>query len=451
MRTGHALPVALVCGLGAVALFAWDGTPETAAPPPAPTGDAHADDIRHLTWLVREKWSWLEMRTAQGLDLDALEAEALAAVAREPGDRGFLRALRRYVSGLRDGHANIEFDGVDLREARRWPFSLVEVREGVVVDGIAPVTFKLKALQRGDLVLAVDDVPIDQVIAARERFVSASTPGARRRKAIWDLTESTSKKAIRVRAHRAGAAEPVTVEIPCPPPEAPVPRRAWRWFKRKYEDLDADTAYFCVGSFSPNDPAFQGATPEAREAIVAGQYDEFARTIARASKRTHMVLDLRGNPGGTDLLGQALARHLIAPGFRYYGLVMKRDGAWPEPSWPTPDAGHGQPRFSGRIACLIDEQTFSVADNIAACLRDEHSDIVFVGQPTGGGSGAPRVFTLPSTKARVRFCTMRVCAPNGTWIEGNGVVPDVAVRPTRAEMLAGKDAVLAAAVAALGR
>ena len=139
----------------------------------------------------------------------------------------------------------------------------------------------------------------------------------------------------------------------------------------------------------------------------------------------------------------------MEPGFRYLKLGSKRRGRWHQTNWQYPEAGHGTPRFTGRLVCLIDENSFSVTDNLASCLRDEHPNALFVGQPTGGGSGAPRAFTLPSTKARVTFCTMRVYAPNETYVEGNGVQPDVLVRPSRAQMLADEDAVLQAALGTL--
>jgi C-terminal processing protease CtpA/Prc len=46
---------------------------------------------------------------------------------------------------------------------------------------------------------------------------------------------------------------------------------------------------------------------------------------------------------------------------------------------------------------------------------------------------------------------MRVYAPNGRVIEGTGVEPDVPVRPTRTQVLAGEDAVREAALRALAR
>lgn len=463
MRKRPTSTVVVTLCLGAVVLLAgvsywWRANVATAPTRPL-TGDPFVDDIRHLTDVVRAQWSWLEMHESRGLDLDAVEAEALALAAGEPGQQGFLRALTRYVAALGDGHGHVGLEGVDLQTARRWPFSLIEVSEGVMVDGIDPGVFRSKALQRGDLILAVDGTPIDGVIAAQERFVIAATPGTRRRQAIFALTENTTAETLRVLALRMGEDEPVTVEVSCPLRSAPVPRYSWRHFEEEYKDLDAETAYYCVGSFAARASALQGRSfgdiaPGDRDSILEAQYDEYARIFGKVANKANFVIDLRGNAGGTDLLGQALAAHLLDPGFRYYALSSRRDilgmaQHWSHPQIRTPQVGRGTPRFRGRLVCLIDEQATSTADNFAACLRDEHPNVLFVGQPTAGGSGAPRVFSLPATGAQITLCTMRVYAPNGEAIEGSGVTPDIAVRASRDDVLEERDAVLEAALEAL--
>ncbi|MFT5478744.1 MAG: hypothetical protein ACI8Y8_004113, partial [Planctomycetota bacterium] len=98
----------LLCASASLGYCGWPALLEATAPPetpaPEPTGEPYADDYRHLTWLLREKWSWLELREEQGLDLEKLEREAIAICESEPGDRGFLRGLTRYIAGIHDGH-----------------------------------------------------------------------------------------------------------------------------------------------------------------------------------------------------------------------------------------------------------------------------------------------------------------------------------------------------------
>jgi carboxyl-terminal processing protease len=159
------------------------------------------------------------------------------------------------------------------------------------------------------------------------------------------------------------------------------------------------------------------------------------------------VLDLRGNTGGTDVLGMEVASHLL-PSARPYYLLSARDatGKWSPPSpvqvLPKP------PTYMRALIVLIDHGTFSAADNLAAYLRDERSAI-FVGRPTGGGTGAPREVTLARSGAQVSFSTMRVFSPRGQMIEGAGTTPDITVQWTRSDYSLGRDPDLAAALRAL--
>lgn len=431
-------------------VYDWYGmrdVPES--PPPTPTGDQRIDDVRHLGWLLREHWSWREMREKEGVDLDRLERTALESAERAESDREFLRVLRRFVAGIKDGHAHVTLDGENGREARRWPFTVIEVDEGIVVDGFSPESFRNKTFVRGETILAVDGRNIEDHIREQELETFASTDAARRWRAIRDLGISTQKASIRVEMIRLGETEPIEIVVPCPTRDQPVPHMSWKPNKREVRELENDIGYFRPGNFVCKNPGFGRATPEERDAMVASDYDAYRDVFTRMRDKRGFVLDLRGNPGGTDLLGQALAGHLLEPGFRYYGLSMKMPRRWKVVYWTDEVDGHASPRFTGKLAVLIDERSFSVADNLACCLRDNHPDAVFVGQQTGGGSGAPRNFELPSGRVTVRFCTMRVYAPNGEPVEGRGVVPQLAVRATRRQLLDEVDAGLIAAVRAL--
>jgi len=152
-----------------------------------------------------------------------------------------------------------------------------------------------------------------------------------------------------------------------------------------------------------------------------------------------------------ELLGKVVASYLLRPGFDFIWLSSNRRSGWrdPQPAFGNDEDIDGA--FLGQLICLIDSGTFSVADNLASCLNDNHPNITFVGVATGAGTGAPRTFTLPRTGTTVRFCTLRVYSLDGSLIEGRGVRPDVPLLRTRADVLAGRDTVLAAAIEVLGQ
>jgi C-terminal processing protease CtpA/Prc len=64
-----------------------------------------------------------------------------------------------------------------------------------------------------------------------------------------------------------------------------------------------------------------------------------------------------------------------------------------------------------------------------------------VGEASGGSTGQPLFFELPGG-GNARVCTKRDTYPDGTEWVGNGIAPDILVRPTVADIRAGRDTVL---------
>lgn len=417
----------------------------------AQTTDDFEHDVRALTALVRERYAYLDhRRDISNLDLDRLEARALARIALQPTLRGFREAIHRYAADLWDGHGGVFVPGAEAPR-RRLPLSFADVAEGVVVDTRHASIGDRDDVRRGDFVVAIDGVPIADAIERAARRCHASTRAARRADAIRALGATTARR-VTIVLRRDDGAEPVSVALETREPRDVVPQSDDRLRTPTVGTIDEGVAYYRPGSFLwPSDSGWHGASPERRQAILVGEYDRIRDAFTRIGNARALVLDLRGNPGGTDLLGQALVAHLVEPPYRYFGLSALRDGSWSTPHFYTPSPARREPVFRGRLVVLIDERTFSTASNVAACLRDVHPACTFIGRRDGAGTGAPRAVTLPRTKTSVTFCTQRVYSPAGRLIEGVGVVPDVVVRETRAQFLAGEDAVLAAAAAALVR
>jgi C-terminal processing protease CtpA/Prc len=414
---------------------------------PSPALEDFVADIQHLTKTVRVDWSYHDYRTKEcGVDLQALEKEALGIVRKTPTKKGFLQALLRYSAGLKDGHSGVVYGTVPQVGFRRMPFSLVEAKEGILIFGLHEPMARDGKLRRGDLLVALDDRPIEQVIQDTERVIPASTDGARRRAAILRIYRYTEKKKVKVRIRRKDDGKEVQVEVDCPFASVGVPRHFVSFHRQEWKMLGKDIAFFRPASFSPpQDSGWHGASASKRDKILAKSYAEYERIFREilGRKPKALILDLRGNPGGTDLLGQRLASHLMKPGFVYFRLQAKSPmpwGGWRRPSSHKPrNVPEKLPRFLGRLVVLIDEGVFSTADNFAACLRDVHPDVTFAGRPVGAGTGAPRAVTLPKTGARVWFCTQRVYSPKGKMIEGRGVQPDVKVEWTRKDYLERRD------------
>jgi len=166
----------------------------------------------------------------------------------------------------------------------------------------------------------------------------------------------------------------------------------------------------------------------------------------------HKLSDYEGEQQGSEhaLEGQFLAQNsraeLDEETFKFLQLSARRDGAWTEPfGYEYEPVGTGT--FQGRLIALTDERSFSTTDNFLRCMRDLHPRFTVVGRPSGAGTGAPATLaTLKHSGARIKGCTMRVYGPLGALIEGRGTTPDTPVTWTRADVLAGRDPDLDAAL-----
>lgn len=420
----------------------------------AGTGTVHAqapwtkeqmrEDVAQIADAVREHWSYLEShRERFGVDVDRLEARAIEEVDAVGSSADFARVLRRFAAGLRDGHAWCRLPGEPPEPPRRLPFEVIDAVEGLVVSAVAE---GVTAPGVGDLLKTIDGRDVESGIAEFEREETASTPGMRRAKAIATLLERSAARA-EIEIEDLGGARRMLLVDTIPAFErfgAPKPEN---WSLSWPAD---HTAMLHLSSFAvARWKEWLEAKPEEREPFLTETKTRIDAIVAQLLERgaKALIVDLRGNGGGTDSLGIHLASRLLAGEFRYFLLSARRDGEWSEPSGMI-EGRHEAPRFLGELVLLIDAGSFSTTDNFARCLDDLHPRCVIVGRPSGGGTGAPRQWVEAThSKAVIGGCTMRVCGPNEKLIEGRGTIPDVVVEWTRDDVIAGRDPDLAAALA----
>jgi C-terminal peptidase prc len=142
-----------------------------------------------------------------------------------------------------------------------------------------------------------------------------------------------------------------------------------------------------------------------------------------------LVLDLRGNQGGSFVAGVEVARRLLP-----HGLIVTTQGQLGQVANQVFSSDSGMAALDVPLVVLIDAETASAAEVVAAAIRDNERGIL-VGMPTFGKGTIQYPLKLTaadeaegSTRPRsgtVRLTIAQLIAPRGGAINGIGITPHV--------------------------
>lgn len=148
-------------------------------------------------------------------------------------------------------------------------------------------------------------------------------------------------------------------------------------------------------------------------------------------------MDLRGNAGGAEAIAQRIAG-LFVDKPAVLALIETRKHVEAVKVQPM------KPLYSGPLVLLTDGMTASSAELFTGGMQEMRRGEV-IGERTSGLVLGSELRKLP-TGAILLFPESDIETPSGKVIEGMGVAPDIEVKLTRADLLAGNDPVLAEAI-----
>ena len=177
----------------------------------------------------------------------------------------------------------------------------------------------------------------------------------------------------------------------------------------------------------------------------------FAQAIDQFRSADGLVIDLRGNPGGLMAMINGISGHLIAEPVELG--TMRTRGSEPlkfrvNPRLSTDDGRRVMP-FAGPVAILVDEETASTSEIFAGALQSLGRVRVF-GRQTMGQALPASTKTLPNGDVLLHVVGDFVTT-DGKPMEGKGVMPDEVVPLSIANLAAGRDADLDAALTWIDR
>jgi C-terminal peptidase prc len=279
-------------------------------------------------------------------------------------------------------------------------------KDGVVVRGVVPNSWfalGFPHVARGDRVTKINGRPVESAAAAAEALRHPNAGG---------------DHAVEfVRADAAADDPPVLALIPANPPTV-------YGHKLINPPGTEKVGYARIGSFSE-------ATARELDAALAALKAEGARAI---------VLDLRGNHGGSFVESVRVASRLLPAG----RFIVTTQGQVPEVDNQVFSSAGGMVPHDVPLVLLIDTETASAAEVLAAALKDNNR-AKLVGVPSfgkgtiqyplrlGGADDADPDARKPGKAGTVRVTIARLIGRTGP-INGVGVVPHV-IEPNEAQQL----------------
>lgn len=175
---------------------------------------------------------------------------------------------------------------------------------------------------------------------------------------------------------------------------------------------------------------------------VGDWIDDFDYILNYVRNTKGLIIDVRGNDGGSDYQADYVISRLLSsplPTPPAYFMGKRETGPPIQPA--------GAIRYLKPVVVLMNGTCFSATEDFLNIVKQVPT-VTLVGDTSAGASGAPEVFLLPSGR-RVRISTLNICRYDGTPIEWNGIIPDVLVLQTEADIKSGRDPQLERALAIL--
>lgn len=171
---------------------------------------------------------------------------------------------------------------------------------------------------------------------------------------------------------------------------------------------------------------------------------QFEDAMAGMKSCTGIILDLRGNLGGLGAMIMGISGHYFAEP-ETLGTMKLRDATMRYVANPIRVTRAGQPLapYEGSVAIVVDELSASTTEILAAAMQRLGRARVF-GSPSAGQALPALLSKLPNGD-RLMYVIADFSGPDGTRIEGAGVIPDEPAPLSRRSLLAGRDDALESA------
>lgn len=419
---------------------------------------AFSSDVQHFAEQLEKRFAYFE---ANKVDLDADCQRLLKKYPEGTTPVVLADELQQVMAKFIDGHAGVSHS-YRKRPKLALPFLIEPVGDRFVAFNDNRETF---VSERFPYITKIDGVPIEKFIEPLGVRIAKGSPQYQLRNKLRavrnlglarELSQIDGSDMVTVElANEAGDVFEHTQKVAVQGPIYGVWPRPTEIGK-----IENNVGYLRISSMDE----------DAKNAI--GQW------MPKFEETDGLIVDVRGNGGGSREALIELARYLMMPGdtprianvckyrlfsrhakdhlesrFAYRADSSKFDESAKKvisefaktfkPQWePDKDKfsewhylvvsnnGEKPAKFYDKpVVILMNQKCFSATDIFLGAFKG-WPNVTLVGQSSGGGSARTEGFSLPNSECRVRCASMASFQPSGLLYDGNGVEPDVVVEPT---------------------
>ncbi|WDV44977.1 S41 family peptidase [Clostridiaceae bacterium M8S5] len=286
--------------------------------------------------------------------------------------------LMKYVATLDDGHSWVEIEN-------EWylPMNL-----RLIGEGLAVLNDNDDGLNKGDIVLEINGVDIDEILDKLKKIISGETIHGKKYKMSYYVTAKNVLKYLEVVNDENDSA---LIKVKTPKNEIKSctvkfvkinnskGEKTKEYFHKGFKEFDS--AVFVYKRCRDND--------EHKEAIKSFFEYVYDNNIS------NIFIDLRDNPGGHTSIAEEFFKYIDIDKFYYLYNTKKTI------------EHYNDKLYDGEIYVVTSNGTYSAAPLIAYMLKI-NKEAKIIGEPTGGGNvvyGRPRYVTLPITQINYSVST----------------------------------------------
>jgi C-terminal processing protease CtpA/Prc len=362
-----------------------------------------------------------------GLDWDATVAQAKQQIALETSMNMSMSHIAAALDKLDDSHTFLIPPQHAYHHNYGWQYQMVgdhcyvtQVRPGSDAES--------KGVKPGDEILSINGYPTRREILWKMQYVfSILRPQAALRLELLDPAGQQRKVDVAAKVREG---------------------------KRVSDFTEGGDLWDVIRDEEQQDHIMRARTIDYGDALMVLKVPEFSFTqaevetlIGRARKHSGLIIDLRGNPGGSV----ETLRNFISGLFENEVKIADRTGRKerkPEVAkpWHNP--------FTGKLIVLVDARSASAAELLARVVQLEKRGTV-IGDRSSGSVMESRHYSEKVGVDTVVFFGVSVTESDlimtdGQSLEHKGVTPDETFLPTGKDMAANRDPVLARAAGILG-